>query len=310
VRNFELVRSDGSRRYCSPFDHPDWFAATIGGMGLTGWLTWVEIQLRPIQGPWIEAEDRPFRNLGEFFELSEKVDKDHEFTVAWVDCAARGDRLGRGIFTSGDFSRDASAVGKVPRAHGRLSIPVVPPFSLVNQLSLKAFNALYARKPAKSYRTHYQPFFYPLDSIGDWNRLYGPKGFLQYQCTFPPENGREALGELLDRISRSGQGSFLAVLKKFGDRVSPGVLSFPAPGFTIALDFPMRGSRTLRLLEELDGVVEQACGRLYPAKDARMSREAFLRSFPQYADFQGFRDPAITSDFARRVLPPLAPTSS
>lgn len=269
VRAFELVRSDGSRRVCTPTEHPDWFAATLGGIGLTGLITWVEIQLRAIEGPWIQADSRRFANLSQFFALSEESDRQHEFTVAWVDCAATGKALGRGILLSGDFAPASAGGGKWPKTHGLLNVPITPPISLINPVSLKVFNALYARKPEGPFLTHYEPFFYPLDAIGHWNRIYGPKGFLQYQCVLPPEAAEPATRELLERIAKSGQGSFLAVLKRFGDKPSLGMLSFPRPGVTIALDFPMLGQKTLRLMEELDGVISKIQGSLYPAKEAR-----------------------------------------
>ncbi|HSO80317.1 MAG TPA: FAD-binding oxidoreductase [Chromatiaceae bacterium] len=301
VRAFELVRSDGSRRVCTPTENADWFAATLGGLGLTGLITWVEIQLRAIDGPWIQAESRRFANLGDFFALSEESDRTHEFTVAWIDCAARGANLGRGILLSGNLAYPSAGTGKTPQAHGLLNVPVTPPFSLINRLSLNAFNALYYRKPEGAFLTHYAPFFYPLDGIGHWNRIYGPKGFLQYQCVLPPDGAETATRELLGRIAKSGQGSFLAVLKRFGDRPSLGMLSFPQPGVTIALDFPMLGRETLRLLDELDEVVAEAGGVLYPAKDARMGAGIFRGYASEMDKFTFFVDPWFSSGFWRRT---------
>jgi FAD/FMN-containing dehydrogenase len=301
VRAFELVRSDGRRRVCTPTENADWFAATLGGLGLTGLITWVEIQLRAIAGPWIQAESRRFANLGDFFSLSEESDRTHEFTVAWVDCAARGAKLGRGIMLSGDFAPGSAGTGKPPQAHGRLTVPITPPLSLINAFSLKAFNALYYRKPAGAFLSHYAPFFYPLDGIDHWNRIYGPKGFLQYQCVLPPDAAEPATRELLARIAKSGQGSFLAVLKRFGDRPSLGMLSFPRPGVTIALDFPFKGEVTLRLLDSLDALVAATGGALYPAKDARMGPEIFRLSFPMLDRFMPFLDPGLSSRFWRRI---------
>ncbi len=302
VRAFELVRSDGSRRVCRPAENPEWFAATIGGLGLTGLITWVEIGLRAIEGPWIQAESRRFADLSEFFALSETSDREHEFTVAWVDCAASGKHLGRGILLSGDFAPASAGQGRRPKAHGLLNVPFTPPISLINPLSLKAFNALYSRKPEGRFLTHYEPFFYPLDAIGHWNRIYGPKGFLQYQCVLPPDVAEPALRELLGRIARSGQGSFLAVLKRFGDKTSVGMLSFPRPGVTIALDFPMLGAKTLWLLDELDGVVADAGGALYAAKDARMAMSVLRGSYMNLDLYMGFRDKVIKSGFSWRVM--------
>lgn len=303
VRAFELVRSDGSRRVCSPTENPDWFAATIGGLGLTGLITWVEIQLRAIAGPWIQAESRRFGTLDYFFTLSEALDRNHEFTVAWVDCASRGAKLGRGILLSGDFAPGSSGTGKPPQAHGRFTIPVTPPLSLINTLSLKAFNALYYRKPEGAFLSHYAPFFYPLDGIGNWNRIYGPKGFLQYQCVLPPAVAEPALRDLLGHIAASGEGSFLAVLKRFGNKTSPGLLSFPQPGVTIALDFPFKGEATLHLLDSLDDVVAAAGGALYPAKDARMTPEFFWQANNNKMDkFMPFRENKFRSMLSNRLF--------
>ena len=150
-------------------------------------------------------------------------------------------------------------------------------------------------------RADYEPFFYPLDAIRNWNRLYGPKGFYQFQCVVPPEVGEEAIGEILDQIAAHGSGSFLAVLKQFGSVPSPGILSFPRPGPTLALDFPNRGERTLRLLARLEAVAMEAGGALYPAKDACMTPDTFRRSYPRWEELEARRDPAIQSDFWGRV---------
>ena len=301
VRAFELVRSDGSRRLCSPSENPDWFAATIGGLGLTGLITWVEIQLRAIEGPWIQAESRRFANLSEFFALSAAADTEHEFTVAWVDCAASGRDLGRGILLSGDFAPASAGSGKRPKAHGLLNVPFTPPVSLINPLSLRVFNALYYRKPEGRFLTHYEPFFYPLDAIGHWNRIYGPKGFLQYQCVLPPQVAEPALSELLARIAKSGQGSFLAVLKRFGEKPAVGMLSFPRPGVTIALDFPFIGNQTLWLLKMLDKIILGADGVIYPAKDSRMEPALFGALISRKLTTAYF-DEYFQSNFSRRLL--------
>lgn len=227
--------------------------------------------------------------------LSEESDRQHEFTVAWVDCAARGQHLGRGILLSGDFAPASAGQGKHPRAHGRLDVPFTPPISLINPLSLRAFNALYARKPERRFLTHYEPFFYPLDAIGHWNRIYGPKGFLQYQCVLPPESAETATRELLERIAASGQGSFLAVLKGFGTQPQAGLLSFARAGVTIALDFPFRGARTSALLNTLDAVVVAVDGALYAAKDARMSQLGWGLSTPRLEAFGDFIDHSFVS---------------
>ena len=272
VLNLELLRSDGSRIYCGPQTQAEWFAATVGGLGLTGLITRATLQLRRIAGPWMSTETHRFENLDGFFRLSEHSN-DYEYTVAWIDCASKGRALGRGLFTRANHA--PAFPDTRPHAPARhLKVPLVPPVSFINPLSLRAFNSLYfhrQRVPVMHATTHYEPYFYPLDGLGDWNRIYGPRGFMQYQCVVPHAQARACMTELLTAIASAGGGSFLAVLKQFGDVASPGMLSFPRPGTTLALDFPNHGERTLRLLDGLDDIVAQAYGAVYPAKDARMA---------------------------------------
>ncbi len=304
VRAFELLRSDGSRRVCAPTENAELFAATIGGLGLTGLVTWVELQLRPIDGPMLHEESIKFANLDEFFQLSDASDEAFEYTVAWVDCASRGDALGRGLFARANHvPARASTSAATNLQSSRISVPFTPPLPLVNRLTLKAFNALYYARQRQSQRLrtlHYQRFFYPLDAIGNWNRIYGPKGLLQYQCVLPGPDGREVMHAMLQTIARAGDGSFLAVLKIFGNQPSPGMLSFPRPGVTLALDFPNKPD-VFRLLDRLDDMARAAGGAVYPAKDARMSPESFRTYFPRWEEFAGFVDPTFSSSFWRRV---------
>ncbi|HUM90212.1 MAG TPA: FAD-binding oxidoreductase [Candidatus Competibacter sp.] len=304
IRGFELLRSDGSRRRCSPTENPDWFAATVGGLGLTGLITWAEIQLRRIANPWIASETIRFGGLEEFFAVSAASDRDYEYTVAWLDCTSRGAALGRGLFMRGNHAPALCAAR--PRSPvGRLTVPFTPPLSLVNHWSLKAFNTLYYhRQRAEITRsiTHYAPFFYPLDSVLAWNRIYGRRGFLQYQCAIPHAHGPAAIRGMLEHITRSGMGSFLAVLKVFGEIPAVGQLSFPRPGVTLALDFPNQGTATFKLLDTLDSIVAVAGGAVYPAKDARMSGIRFRAFFPNWQRFNAYIDPRFSSSFWRRVM--------
>lgn len=303
VRAFELLRSDGSRRVCSPDLEVDFFRATIGGLGLTGLVTWAELQLSRVASPYIDQETIRYGNLDEFFALSAESDRDFEYTVAWIDCLARGDALGRGVFIRGNHADTAPARGP-RRPHLRLAVPVAPPLSLVNRASLKILNTayFYGHRPGRRSDTvHYEPFFHPLDMVADWNRIYGPKGFLQYQFVVPGQDGPGAVREILERIARAGTGSFLAVLKVFGEQASPGLLSFPRPGVTLALDFPNQGPKTFELLAVLDEVVRAARGRIYPAKDARMKGDDFRRAYPAWQALDALRDPRFESSFWRRV---------
>ncbi|WP_028919456.1 FAD-binding oxidoreductase [Pseudoxanthomonas suwonensis] len=304
VRRLELVRSDGSRHELIQGTGDALLAATIGGLGLTGCITWAELQLRRVAGPWLEGESIRFDSLDDFFSLSTESAGTHEYTVAWIDCLARGERLGRGHFLRSDHA--PTAVDEQPRVRDKRRVmPLTPPFSLVNRLSLRAFNTLYYwRQPARRRRliAHYKPYFYPLDGIEHWNRMYGRRGFMQHQCVLPPEHARDGVAALLQEIARSGHGSFLAVLKEFGPALSTGMLSFPRPGTTLALDFPNTGPEVLRLLDRLDAVVMEAGGAIYPAKDARMSPQVFRRGYPRLDEFSRHIDPAFSSGLWRRLM--------
>lgn len=295
-----LARSDGQIIECTRDQASEWFFATIGGMGLTGVIVRVELKLRRISGPWLDTETIPYGSLDEFFGLSDASEAAWEHTVSWIDCLS-GERT-RGIFMRAKPS--AATIGPLPKS-GTRRMPVTPPVSLVNHMTLRPFNIAYHRLQrwkAGQAVAHYEPFFYPLDGLLEWNRMYGPKGFYQYQSVVPRAAGPDATREMLREIGRSGEGSFLAVLKTFGSRAGPGMLSFPRPGVTLALDFPNRRDSTLRLFSRLDEIVLAAGGTLYPAKDARMSRRMFESGYPRLAEFLPFRDPGITSSMSRRLL--------
>ena len=303
VTQFELLRSDGSVRLCSPSENAEWYSATIGGLGLTGFITWAEFQLKRVMNSAVNVENIKYRDLAEFFALSQESESEFEYTVAWVDCLATGKQLGRGHFSRANHARPTQPRPQAPNM--KLDVPLDPPVSLINSLSLKAFNWLYYNRQMErvAYQTtHYDSFFYPLDHVHNWNRMYGPKGFLQYQCVIPMENSEAAVSELLQRIARANYGSFLAVLKVFGDVVSPGLNSFPRPGTTLALDFPYQGNRTMHLFDELDDVVVKAGGALYPAKDAHMKAQHFKSFYPNAEKLETYRDPNITSSFWQRVM--------
>ena len=213
---------------------------------------------------------------------------------------ASGEALGCGVPGTQPVGR---RLPEPPPAR-QLNVPFDAPGFLFNRFSIRAFNALYfhkQRREISSRLAHYRPFFYPLDSLDHWNRLYGRRGFLQYQCVVPHEGARDALIRMFGRIADNGTGSFLTVLKAFGDLPSPGLLSFPCPGITLALDFPNRGRGTFDLLDELDSIVREVEGRVYPAKDARMSPESFQRFFPEWREFSRTIDPRLSSGFWRRV---------
>lgn len=310
VAGFEVLRSDGARLWCSPDENPQLFAATIGGLGLTGLITWAELRLRRVANPWMDSETVRFSNLGEFFELSQASERDFEYTVSWIDCAFSGKRLGRGLFNRANHApavMDPSALpkGATLESPRSLKVPLTPPVSLINSLSLKSFNTLYFHRQGPDQvrgLQHYRPFFYPLDALLEWNRIYGPRGFYQYQCVVPHEKAFAATQRLLEAIAASGMGSFLAVLKQFGEPASLGMLSFPCPGTTLALDFPNQGPRLHKLFAVLDRIVLEAGGRLYVAKDGRMPGDVFRAGYPRLPEFLPHVDPRFSSSWWRRVM--------
>lgn len=301
VKGLTMYRTDAGVVECSPEVNIDLFNATVGGLGLTGIVLSVDIQLRRVASASMAQRSIKFGNLDEFFALSAEYDARHEYAVAWIDCLAAGRQAGRGHYIVADHATDGLLEAIGPRAR---RMPFDPPISLVNGLSLRAFNTLYFnRQRSKSVLSTvgYDTFFYPLDKLLDWNRMYGRAGFQQYQCVVPSANARVAIGDVLAEISHSGTGSFLAVLKRCGDVPSPGLLSFPLPGVSLALDFPQRDEANTRLFARLDVLVHEAGGRLYPAKDAHMSAIDFQRAYPQWTQLEALRDPLLMSRFWRRV---------
>ncbi|MQY48151.1 FAD-binding protein [Rhizobiales bacterium RZME27] len=302
IRRLGLLRSNGEELELSTSENPELFAATIGGLGLTGLITWVELELITVESAMIDAENIPFENVDSFFALAKESEEYFDYTVSWIDCLAKGDALGRGIFSRGNHAKAGSRLPDL--GNTRFTMPMNLPGLAMNRYSINAFNALYywnGKRTAGPARIGLHPFFYPLDSIGRWNRLYGRGGMYQYQSVVPPSVQVEATRDMLRAISVSGQGSFLAVLKTFGAVTSPGMLSFPREGTTLALDFPNHGDDTLRLMRRLDAIVLEAGGRLYPAKDGRMSAEMFQQGYPAWQEFARHVDHGFSSHFWQRV---------
>jgi FAD/FMN-containing dehydrogenase len=303
VPRFELVRSGGQRFECSARDNVQWYRATIGGLGLTGLITWAEVQLRPIVSRKIKYEGTKFVGIDEFVALS-RASSHVEYTMAWIDCVSTGKNFARGIFMQGNHAETPDALGRSGKP--KLQMPIdLPPFVL-NKTTIGAFNTLYYNKQFgkhKTARVDYEPFFYPLDSIHHWNRMYGKDGLLQFQCVLPWESGdfQQGIVQVLKAITASGLASFLAVIKVFGDIESPGLMSFPAPGITLALDFPVRGEIAFELCERLADITAEYGGKMYPAKDARMAPRHFQQFYPQWQDFARYIDPAFSSAFWERV---------
>ena len=301
VRGFWLIRSDGSMVECSRTQNTGLFYATIGGLGLTGLIAQVEVQLTRIHNPLIWCENRVFHNLDEYWQLNDAAQQNWQCAASWIDCLSHGNKLGRGVmFLGNPAPAQTQAYFDKPR---QFSFPIELPFSLINHVSLAAFNELYfhTHKAAKSFLSHYRNFHFPLDGILYWNRIYGKTGFYQYQCVLPKHSERDGIRTLLDEIQRSGQGSFLAVLKSFGDIAPEGLLSFPRLGTTLALDFPNGGTKTLKLFERLDAIVRESQGALYPAKDTRMPRDLFELGYPKLNEFIQHIDPKFSSHFWQRM---------
>ena len=303
VMRLGLLRSGCGESELTPNSGGELFRATIGGLGLTGVITTVELKVVPIRSAYLDVERIAFGNVCDFFRLAAESAADgHEHTVAWADCANGGSTLGRGIFMRGRWLEDGELTPHSDTT--TLAMPLDAPELMLNALTVRLFNSVYYRLQkygAARQRVHYAPFFYPLNSIYQWNRLYGARGFYQYQCLVPPPVAEDAIEELLRQITRSGAGSFLAVVKTLGPVPSPGMLSFPSEGATLALDFPNRGPRTLALLARLDAIVREAGGRLYPAKDGRMPADMFRAGYAEWRNFAAHVDPKFSSDFWRRV---------
>ncbi|MGC8785150.1 MAG: FAD-binding protein [Armatimonadota bacterium] len=312
VRSLTLLLPSGEIVRCSRTQNPELFFATIGGMGLTGITLEVELQLRRVDTAWIVVDYVRTRDLDETLRTFHERDEHYLYSVAWLDCVAQGKGFGRGVLMFGKHAEvDHLPAARrqnpftIPRKREK-TVPVDLPGFVLNPLSLKAFNRVYyATHPSREgVLVDYHTYFYPLDSILQWNRAYGKRGFVQWQCVLPYEKGMENLTRILETAQRRRTFPFLSVLKRMGEG-SGGILSFPMPGYTIALDFPVRNG-LFEVLNEMDKIVIEAGGRLYLAKDARMSGETFHATYPQLPRWQEVKaqvDPKglLQSDLARRL---------
>lgn len=311
VDSILLRTGQGETIEVSREQNSDAFFATVGGMGLTGFILEATMRLRPVETGWIRERVISASDLDAAMRALE-ASESATYSVAWIDCVARGSDLGRSLIYLGEHAHadelaegaDRFPVGKNPG----LAVPVDLPSMTLNRYSIRAFNELYyrmgARRAGGDHVVSLYPYFFPLDSLRDWNRIYGRRGFLQHQCVIPEAGARDVLGDILDRVSKRGDASFLAVLKKLGH--GDGLLSFPLPGYTLALDFPVKGD-ILNFLDEIDRIVVAASGRLYLAKDARQSRATFEAGYPALSRFNAIRkslDPAknIRSKLSQRLF--------
>jgi len=281
---------------CSPQEHPDLFHATCGGMGLTGMIMSAAIRLKPIKSAFIDQTTFKARNLEESLDLF-NIHASAPYSVAWIDCITGGPSLGRSLLMTGDHTTEGPLT---LNTKARIGLPLDMPSILLNRYSIQAFNTLYYNritKDAVQSHVHYEPFFYPLDSINDWNRMYGKNGFTQYQFAVPKDAGRNAMAAILKTIVDAGKGSFLAVLKAFGKQ-NNNLLSFPIEGYTLALDFKIE-PELFPLLDRLDSMVLDYGGRIYLTKDARMSPATFRCGYGEWEAFQAVRNTYGTAGMFR-----------
>jgi FAD/FMN-containing dehydrogenase len=313
VLAIELILADGSHVACSPAKDPELFWATVGGMGLTGIIGEVTFKLNPISSAYMMVRHHAADDLPQLFQYLENPAMDDRYTVAWIDSLATGKNLGRGIAMCGHHA----AVQDLPVDSGdalaskperRRPVPFDFLAWALNPMSIGAFNAIYYRREGSKHQpflTSYDPYFYPLDAIGQWNRLYGKRGFVQYQCVIPERSAFDGIKALLQELSGSRRPSFLAVLKRFGPQ-GRGMLSFPMAGYTLALDLPIRDDGLFALLDKLDEIVLQHGGRVYLAKDARLSAGSFRAMYPRYDEWLKIKnavDPQnrFSSSLSRRL---------
>lgn len=291
IRRLLLRTGQNELVHCSREEHPELFLATIGGMGLTGHVLEVEMQMVRVPSPWIFGQSQRVRNLDEMIAGLKKAAAEWPMTVGWVDCLTGGRDLGRGILMVGRWAEAEEAADRRLRFKGNVRVPIEMPDVLLNRASMKAFNSLYYWKHQPAQRqglAHPEAFFYPLDALGDWNLIYGRRGFTQYQCVLPVEHDNEPARRLLSTFLELGGQSFLCVIKDCGPE-GDGILSFPRPGISIAIDFPIHPKRTQRIVDALNERVIEYGGRIYLTKDAFTRPEHFRKMEPRLERFQEIR---------------------
>jgi decaprenylphospho-beta-D-ribofuranose 2-oxidase len=310
VESFELLTPAGERMLVAPGD--DAFRATAGGMGLTGVVLRATLRLMRVETSWVREDVERARDLDDAMARMEAGDAGYRYSVAWIDCLARGAALGRSVLMRGDHAAldELSARGRerplAPLSPARLAAPPWAPNGLLRRATVGLFNELYFRRAPRLQRDRLvalQPFFFPLDAVRGWNRMYGSRGFLQYQFVVP-FGAEDALRGAVERLASSGAASFLAVLKRLGG--GRGLLSFPVPGWTLALDVPASASGLPALLDGLDELVAGAGGRVYLSKDSRLRPDVLASMYPELSSWQAIRaglDPEerMRSDLARRL---------
>ena len=310
--DLDLLTASGEVLRCSREENADLFWATLGGMGLTGVVVDARLRLLPVQSAWMQVEQRRTRDLDATLEDMFERDARHAYAVTWIDALRGGRGMGRGVSHRADHAPlDALPASRRAEPHHlvrrpRLAVPFRLPGFTLNALTMNAFNeVVYRTHPDRDFVLDVDGYFYPLDRVHAWNRIYGRRGAIQFQCLFPPETARRGLVDVLTRLSRGRHPSFLAVLKSCGP-ASGGLLSFPAPGYTLALDLPHTGSDLLATVAALEAIVLREGGRVYLAKDACLGREGFAAMYPGLSRFREVKakvDPGarFASSQARRL---------
>ena len=306
IECFDLLRSNGEVMTCSKRENQDYFFSTIGGLGLTGLIIKAKIKLIPIESSYVNNKNIRYYSFSDFFEINEKMEIDNEYTVSFVDLGLNKKNNNiRGVYHVGNHTKNIEKSKKIAIKSNEISLnlPFPPYVSVINNFSIQLINKGYyfINKNSDWHMQHYRKFFFPLDSIKNWNKAYGKKGFYQYQFVVPRNYAHEVLNDVSKIFKFYNQKPVLGVLKTFGKIKSIGMLSFPIDGVTLAIDIQNRGETTLKMLDNLDSIVMNAGGRLYPAKDARMSEETFHKSFLNFDEFKKFIDPLFNSSFLKRI---------
>ncbi len=290
----DIIKTEGKIERCSKIKNPELFHRTIGGMGLTGIIIRAAIRLKRVPSAWIKQRTLTTENIEQTIDLFEQS-LDSTYSVAWIDCLQKGKKLGRSLIMLGEHAQLEDlpdTLAKSPYTSPvkqNITIPFSLPAYLLNSLTVKTFNKFYywnSKRKDQYQLVDWDRYFYPLDAILGWNKIYGRRGFVQFQCVIPLDKAKDGLSELLQTISVANVGSFLSVLKRFGEQES--LFSFPMKGYTLALDFPVN-PKTLTLMQQLDLITLKHAGRFYLAKDSRMSRDTFLSSDPRAKTYKSFR---------------------
>ena len=312
VKELELLLPDGTRKRCSGEINSELFWATIGGLGLTGLITEVTLQMLPISSSYMKVQHIKAKNLEAVLQILDESKNQEKYSVAWIDCQAKGKRFGRSVVMLGEHASPDEVSAKEPfmiPPRRKLTLPSRFPSWMINSTTIRAFNQIYysvqgAKK--RPFLLDYDRYFYPSDAIQGLNRIYGSRGFVQYQFVVPPETAHDSMKAILSELGQTQRGSFLAVLKRLGSE-GQGHLSFPKEGYTLSLDLPIVGNDLFQFLDDLDEIVLKYEGRVYLAKDARLKRESFKMMYPRYEEWLAIKqqvDPRgiYSSDLSRRLM--------